>query len=120
MRINGMELMKDTGSLMNAICANDRTCVRVGDTFTELHWSDRTLHIVTEVSENRFSAVCVSTHMKNHCDGTCYPDIDENGKWMVLGSPKTFSRNKRGWWSHGGRRVHISWGDKTGYMDPSF
>lgn len=120
MKINGMKLMKDTKSLVNALSANDRVCVCVGDTFSELLWSDRTLYIVTEVSKGGFSAIRVKTHMKNYYEGTCYPDIDENGKWMVLGSPETFRRDKRGWYTRGGHRVHISWGETTGYEDPSF
>lgn len=118
---DGMTLMKDTGSLTNAIMENKTREIKVGDTFAELMWTDRHLWKVTEVvSQREFVAERVETELRNGWeDGTEYPKLDADGNMLTGGCQYTF-KLKRKFWYLGGSRVHLSWGETTGYRDPSF
>lgn len=118
---DGMTLMKDTGSLMNALMENRTREIKVGDTFAELMWTDRHLWKVTEVvSQREFVAERVETELRNGWeDGTEYPKVDADGNMITSGRPETF-KLKRKFWYLGESRIHLSWGATTGYRDPSF
>ena len=63
---DGMVLMKDTGSLTNALMENKTKEIKVGDTFVELLWTDRTAYIVTRVNNQRdFYAKRLKVEMKD-------------------------------------------------------
>ena len=126
---DGMTLMRDTASLMNAVMENKAKTINVGDTFAELLWTDRTLWVVTKViSDRKFVANRAKTYMENWADGTEYPVKDENGKIVADGEPRTFTKKRKYWYrsihanapATDGHRVHLSWGATTGYRDPSF
>ena len=118
---DGMTLMKDTASLTNALMENKPREIRVGDTFAELLWTDRTLWKVTEVTNQKdFMAEQVETELKDGWeDGTEYPVRDADGNILTDGQPSRFTL-KRKYWYRNGVRIHISWGATTGYTDPSF
>ena len=68
---DGMELMKDTGSLTNALMENRNEKIKVGDTFAELLWTDRNAYIVTRVNSQRdFYAKRLKVEMKDWTEGT--------------------------------------------------
>jgi len=123
---DGMTLMRDTGSLTNALMENKKDGMKVGDTFAELMWTDRTLWQVTEVvvPGRKFKAQRVETYMENWTDGTEYPREGADGKYILQGDETTFERKRKYWYRvggfGGGSRVHFSWGAKHGYRDPSF
>ena len=121
---NGMKLMKDTGSLTNALCENTTSAPKVGDTFCELGWTDRRLFVITQViSPKKFIAQRCITEMKDGWeDGTEYPVMDENGKIKTYGEDEGFNFSYRNWRQglKKGRKVHLQFGAKTGYRDPSF
>ncbi len=125
---DGMTLMRDTGSLTNAIMENCNKSVKVGDTFVELLWTDRELYIVTAVeSPTRFRAKTVKTVCKTFEEGTMYPVLDENGKMETEGDEEVFFKARKYWYReinnnnyHSKVKVHFSWGEKTGYRDPCF
>lgn len=117
---DGMELMKDTGSLDNALMENRNENIKVGDTFAELLWTDRTAYIVTRVNNQRdFYAKRLKVEMKDWTDGTQYPVKDEKGAYITEGGECRF-RKPRKYWRESGDRVHLSWGEDCGYRDPSF
>lgn len=116
---NGMTLMRDTGSLTNALCENMAKDLKVGDMFCELLWTDRTLHVITEViNQKKFKAMRVKTQMKNWTEGTEYPEYDESGNLITEGAAMTFTFRYHNWWN--GTKVHLQFGATTGYTDPSF
>ena len=128
---DGMELMKDTGSLTNALMENKAREIKVGDTFAELMWTDRTLWKVVEVvNQTEFSAERVITYMKDWTDGTTYPKRDDRGNILTDGHPVKFKKGRKYWyeWHQNANgeyyktdsKVHFSWGKQTGYRDPSF
>ena len=117
---DGMVLMKDTGSLTNALMENKTKEIKVGDTFVELLWTDRTAYIVTRVNNQRdFYAKLLKVEMKDWTDGTQYPVKDEKGAYIAEGGEFRF-RKPRKYWRRGGGKVHLSWGEDCGYRDPSF
>ena len=118
---DGMDLGRDTGSIMNALMENRAESIKVGDTFAELNWTDRTLWVVTKViSTKEFIAERAQTEMTDGWqDGTEYPKKNEKGEILTDGYETTFKK-KRKYWYRGGVRVHWSWGKTTGYRDPSF
>ena len=118
---DGMTLMRDTGSLTNALMENRTREIKVGDTFAELMWTDRHLWKVTEVvGQREFVAERVQTELRNGWqDGTEYPKVDADGNMLTDGYPETF-KLKRKFWYLGASRIHFSWGATTGYRDPSF
>lgn len=119
---DGMTLMRDTGSLTNALCENRANVIKVGDSFAKLGWTDRYLYIVTEVrSPREFVAKRVRVEMKDGWqDGTEYPIVGEDGKWLTYDGEGEVFTKKRKYWYDGYSRVHFSWGATTGYCDPSF
>ena len=128
---DGMTLGRETGSLTNALMENLTREIKVGDSFAILGWTDRTLYQVTEVvSQNEFSACKVDTYMKEWQDGTEYPNVGADGKWVLYGRTVKFKKCRKYWYEHWlgidgiphkmGRKVHFSWGATTGYRDPSF
>lgn len=120
MVIHGMRLMHDTASLTNALMANTTNAPKVGDTFAELMWTDRTLWVITEVvSPKEFKAQRVETELKCWEDGTEFPKRDADGKFLTDGSTSTFKKPRKYWYCDG-RRVSLSFGATTGYRDPSF
>lgn len=117
---DGMVLMKDTGSLTNALMENKTKEIKVGDTFVELLWTDRTAYIVTRViNQHDFYAKRLKSKMKDWTDGTKYPVKDENGAYITEGDECRF-RKPRKYWYCGSGKVHLSWGEDCGYRDPSF
>ena len=117
---DGMELMKDTGSLTNALMENRNEKIKVGDTFVELLWTDRTAYIVTRVvNQSKFYAKRLKTHMRDWQEGTKYPDKDETGAYIATGEELLFSKPRKYWRKSGGR-VYLAWGEDCGYRDPSF
>lgn len=127
---NGLKLMKDTGSLDNALMENIGTTsgIKVGDTFVELMWTDRKLWVITQVAANgkEFFAQPVKTKMKAAWTGTEYPVYDENGKIETNGPERFFIYRYKNWWRYAdssrkdGEKMHLSFGVTTGYCDPSF
>ena len=117
---DGMTLMKDTGSLTNALMENKTDTIKVGDTFAELMWTDRKLWKVTEViSPKAFMAERVETELRNGWeDGTEFPKKDERGEMITDGQPMKFIKKRKYWYCGG--RIHWAWGATTGYRDPSF
>ena len=121
-----MKLMKDTGSLTNALCENTTSCPKVGDTFCELLWTDRNLYLITEViNDRKFKADRVHTFLKDGLiDGTEYPQYDENGNIKTFGEPETYVFRYNNWRKlargNATRKVHLQFGATTGYRDPSF
>lgn len=117
---DGMELMKDTGSITNALMENKNAEIKIGDTFAELLWTDRTAYIVTRViNQRKFYAKRLKVHMTNWTEGTKYPDKDENGAYIAEGAEFLFSKPRK-YWRKGYDKVHLSWGEDCGYRDPSF
>ena len=117
---DGMELMKDTGSLTNTLMENKPWEIKVGDTFVELLWTDRTAYIVTRVvSQREFYAMRIKTQMKDWTDGTEYPVKDGKGNYITEGGESHFRRPRK-YWKCGMGNVHLSWGEDCGYHDPSF
>lgn len=129
---DGMTLMRDTASLTNAIMENRRSEVKVGDTFARLMWTDRELWQVTEVvSPTKFKAMKVQTRCENEYKGTENPVYDEDGKMKLYEAREMLIVRKRKYWyavekDHEGNfarkigRIHCTWGETTGYRDPSF
>lgn len=116
-----MKLFAETGSVINALMDNGGGCLepKVGDTFAELLWTDRNLWIIKSVKSNRdFIAERVETKMKDWTDGTEYPVVAD-GVIQTSGSPSHFTRPRK-YWKCDGHTVHLSFGAKTGYRDPSF
>lgn len=116
-----MKLGTDTGSVFNALMDNGDGCLelKAGDTFAELLWTDRNLWIINLVKSNRdFTAKRVETKMRNWADGTEYP-VEIDGVIQTFGSPCHFTRPRKHW-KCDGHTVHLSFGAKTGYRDPSF
>ena len=117
---DGMELMKDTGSLTNALMENRNEQIKVGDTFAELLWTDRTAFIVTRViNQHDFYAKRLKVEMKDWTEGTQYPVKDANGAYIAEGAEIRFRKPRKCWYSGSGK-VHLSWGEDCGYRDPSF
>ena len=119
---NGAVLMRDTGSLINAAIENigTRDGLKPGLTFAELMWTDRDLWVITRVvSEKEFYACNVETACKDYYDGTCYPVRNEDGSLKTDGGESRFQFRYKNWWS-GCKKVHLSFGETTGYRDPSF
>ena len=119
---NGMELLKDTASVSNALMENAGVegGIKAGDTFAELMWTDRHLWVVTRVvSEKEFYAKAVDTECENYYDGTLYPVKNEDGSPKTVGEESHFKFRYKNWWSDG-VKVHLSFGATTGYRDPSF
>ena len=114
-----MKLMKDTCSLMNYLMVNDNLNVKVGDTFAELMWSDRTLWQVTRIEGKKIYAKRVKTKIEDWTDGTQYPVKDENGNNLLWGGESVLTKPRK-YWKKNGCTVHLSWGETTGYRDPSF
>ena len=97
---NGMKLMKDTGSLTNALIENIgiEGGLKPGDTFAELLWTDRTLWLITRViSDKEFFAARVKTEMKDWTSGIEYPVKDENGEMVLDGSECYFRFTYKNW-----------------------
>lgn len=128
---DGMELMKETGSLTNALMENKPREIKPGDSFSILLWSDRTLWQVTRViSQTEFFAKKVSTYMKDWADGTCYPKVNADGNWDLSGDEIKYKKCRKYWYEYArcpdgtydrlDSKVHFSWGSTTGYRDPSF
>lgn len=126
---NGMTLMRDTASLTNALCENlgVKDGIKVGTTFCELMWTDRNLWVVTRVvSDSEFYARRARTRMENWADGTEYPVTDENGNIETWGDELRYRFSYRNWRRAHERlpkkmeKVHLAFGEKTGYRDPSF
>lgn len=123
MKFNGVELMKETASLTNAILNCGKCEVKVGMGVAYLMWTDRKLMQVVEVIDDRtFVAQDVETKMEHWADGTEYPVTDAEGKWKLYGNRRTFrwSRRGRGSWRENGHKVNLHIGSTTGYRDPSF
>ncbi len=117
---DGMELMMDTGSLTNALMENKPREIKVGDTFAELLWTDRTAYIVTRVvNQRKFYAKELKVKMESWQDGTQYPVKDENGAYIAEGEEFCFSKPRKHWYCGGGK-VHLAWGESCGYRDPYF
>jgi len=117
---DGMTLIRDTGSITNALMENKPIKIKVGDTFVELLWSDRTAYIVTRVNNQRdFYAKRIKVEMKDWTEGTQYPLKDEKGAYITEGVEFRF-RKPRKYWYCGSGKVHLSWGEDCGYRDPSF
>lgn len=117
---DGMELMMETGSLTNALMENKPREIKVGDTFAELLWTDRTAYIVTRVvNQLKFYAKKLKVKMENWQDGTEYPVKDEHGAYIAEGGEFCFSKPRKYWYCGGGK-VHLAWGESCGYRDPSF
>jgi hypothetical protein len=132
---NGLKLMRDTASLTNALIENIGTegGLKAGDTFAELMWTDRTLWVVTAAPKGEnvkdFLAAQADTMMKDWTDGTEYPVRDEKGNIKYdPSSERYFVFRYRNWWCYPdtrmqkgtGKKVHLSFGQATGYRDPSF
>lgn len=118
---DGMELMKDTGSLTNALMENKTHEIKVGDTFALLLWTDRTAYIVTRVvNQKKFYARRLKTQMKCWQDGTEYPVRDENGTFIPEGEEEEFKKGRKYWYGTFATKAHFSWGECCGYRDPSF
>lgn len=126
---NGMKLMRDTASLTNALIESTglQESIKPGDTFVELHWTDRTLWVVTKVvSQKEFFAKEAETYMKNGADGTEYPVMNDDGSIKLTGQEMHFKYIWKNWRvdNNGGRGVrevtHLSFGKTTGYRDPFF
>ena len=127
---NGMKLMKDTASLMNALIESTglKESLKVGDTFAELQWTDRTLWVVKEViNDKNFFAEEADTKLKDWTKGTEYPVQNEDG--TIKTNPYSrmeFVYRYGNWKKYEERypkdkeRVHLSFGEKVGYCDPSF
>lgn len=117
---DGMTLMRDTGSLTNALMENKSIEIKVGDTFVELMWTDRHPYIVTRVvNQKKFYAKRLKTHIENWQDGTEYPDKDATGAYITQGGEVLFSKPRK-FWRKSGDKVHLSWGEDCGFRDPSF
>ena len=119
---NGAVLMRDTGSLINAAIENigTRDGLKPGLTFAELMWTDRNLWVITRmVSEKEFYAKSVETECKDYYDGTEYPVKNEDGSLKTWGSESHFKFRYKNWWADGAK-VHLAFGETTGYRDPSF
>lgn len=115
-----MKLMKDTGSLTNALMENRKEQIKVGDTFAELLWSDRTLYKVVGIEGKKILAKQVSTELRNGWeDGTEYPKVDEKGEWILCDTIYEITKPRK-YWKMNGHTVHLCWGATTGYRDPSF
>lgn len=92
---NGMKLMKDTASLANALIESTglQESIKPGDTFCQLHWTDRTLWVVTRViSDMEFFAARVKTKMDNWTEGTEYPELDEQGRMQYYEDDECYFR----------------------------
>jgi hypothetical protein len=134
--------MKDTASLTNALAENTTSNPKVGDTFAELLWTDRSLWVITEVrSPREFVAGWVETECKDGYEGTEYPVKNEDGSMKTYeGEDAVFTFRRHNWykkpiyngWDHEknaprpntskgwGEKVHLSFGESVGYRDPSF
>ncbi len=123
-----MKLMQDTASLTNWLIetrpVNGAMPIPpIGSTLTELLWTDRSLLIVTEHTARGFVVQDVKTHMESWCDGTTYPDLDQNGNIATYGDRREIKATKTGYrvrTCDGWKPIALSLGDRTGYRDPSF
>ena len=86
MKFNGVELMKETASLTNALLNSGKRPIMVGVGVAELMWTDRNLLQVTAVIDDRtFAARDVEVKMECWQDGTQYPVKNHDGSWVLLG-----------------------------------
>ena len=123
MKFNGVELMKDTASLTNALLNSGKRPILVGMGVAELMWTDRKLMQVTAVIDDRtFAARDVEVKMECWQDGTQYPVKNPDGSLVLQGKERIFKWSNRGHgsWRENGRKVNINIGATTGYCDPSF
>ena len=120
---NGMELLKDTASVSNALMENAGVegGIKAGDTFAELMWTDRHLWVVTRVvSEREFFARRAVTRMEHWADGYEYPVKDESGNIQIVGGNDSRFLFRYRNWRKDGVKIHLAFGATTGYRDPSF
>lgn len=127
-----MKLMKDTASLVNFMMANPNFHKpELNEDVTELMWTDRIAYRVTAVDKD--CRGCTITRYNPKFIGSSYGDEryqydDENGnpllsnssyhiryrrgKWVVIGSYCGFKTK--------GFPIHLAWGIRDEYCDPSF
>ena len=123
MKFNGVELMKETASLTNALLNSGKRPVEVGIGVAYLMWTDRKLMQVTAVIDDRtFAARAVEVKMECWQDGTQYPVKNHDGSWVLKGKERIFNWSNRGHgsWRENGEKVNLHIGATTGYCDPSF
>lgn len=118
-----MKIGYETGSLVNALIASkDYVCPEVGMDVTECHWSDRRAWKIIEVDEDlkgfvmvRYKPVLVGDYYSQ-----TYRYEDANGKPLLYYGHKIHVRYRYKSWRHGGAKLHLSFGRREEYEDPSF
>lgn len=118
-----MKIGYETGSLVNAlISSKGYVCPKVGMDVTECHWSDRSAWKIIEVDEDlkgflmvRYKPVLVGDYYSQN-----YRYEDEQGKPLLNYGHKIHVRYRYKSWRNGGIKLHLSFGRRDEYEDPSF
>ena len=120
-----MELMQDTASLVNWMLANPNFHKPVaGEDVTELMWTDRCAWRVTEVDRDGKGATLTRYAAKFIGQGygdERYQYEDENGLPLLRQDHTIHIRYRyKSWRIDGNRKIHLAWGYREEYQDPSF
>ena len=120
-----MKLMRETASLVNWMMANPNFHKpEVGEDVTELMWTDRSAWRVTEVDPDGKGATLTRYAAKFIGQGYgderyCYED--ENGCPLLNENHKIHIRYRyKSWRVNGKHKIHLAWGCRDEYQDPSF
>lgn len=118
-----MKLGKETGSLVNALIANNMPHVPVvGEDVTECLWTDREAWRVIEVRDNGKTAVLAKYEPKpvgNYYEQN-YQYEDENGNPLInMNRTMTVTYRYKAW-RCGRTKVNLAWNRRDQYEDPSF
>jgi hypothetical protein len=117
-----MKIGKETGSLVNWMIANPNYVEpKVGMDVTECHWSDRSAWRIVEVDEDkkgfklqRYAPKAIGNYFEQN-----YQYEDENGQPLLCDRFMKV-RYKYKNWKCGNSTVHLSFGYRNEYEDPSF
>lgn len=120
-----MKLMKDTASLVNWALENPNYHKpEVGEDVTELLWTDRCAWRVTAVDPDGKGATLTRYNAKFIGQGygdEKYQYEDENGMPLLSQTQKIHIRYKyKNWRIDGRHKIHLAWGRRDEYQDPSF
>lgn len=117
-----MKIGHETGSLVNALLAsNNLPKIEVGMDVTECHWTDRSAWRVVEVDEDckgcklqRYAPKAIGDFYRQE-----YQYEDESGNPLLTDQFMTV-RYKYRRWRDGKHVVHLRFGYREEYYDPSF
>jgi hypothetical protein len=117
-----MKIGKETGSLMNALLANPNYVEpKVGMDVTKCFWTDREAWRIVAVDPDKKG--CKLQRYKPKMIGNFYEQRyeyeDENGNPLLCDQFMTIRYKYRAW-RDGSSKIHLRFGCRDEYYDPSF